>query len=71
MKEELNALKQDINQQLARAKKAIQDDTLYSAFNQVIVVDGHLVRPKAERTYPCFLILNDRLYRVSRDQCRD
>lgn len=44
-----------------------RDDTLHSAFDQVIEIDGHVVRPEAVRTCPRFILLKDRLYRVSRD----
>lgn len=43
------------------------DDSLHSAFDQVIGIDGDQVRPEATRTYPCSVLLNDRLYWVSRD----
>ena len=44
-----------------------RDDTLRFAFDQVIAIDGHVVRPGAVQTYPRFSIIKDRLYRVSRD----
>ena len=44
-----------------------RDDTLRSAFDQVIQIDGHKVRPDAALTYPHFALNRDRLYRVSRD----
>ncbi|XP_026003826.1 uncharacterized protein LOC113009615 [Astatotilapia calliptera] len=44
-----------------------RDGTLRSAFDQVMAIDGHVVRPEAAQTYPRFVLLNDRLYRVSRD----
>lgn len=43
------------------------DDTLHSAFNQVIEIDGHLVCPEAAQAYPHFVLLNNRLYQVSCD----
>ena len=44
-----------------------RDDTLRSAFDQVIQIDGHMVRPDAAQTFPYFSLIRDRLYRVSRD----
>ncbi|KAK9525277.1 hypothetical protein VZT92_016004 [Zoarces viviparus] len=44
-----------------------RDDTLRSAFDQVIRIDGQLVRPDAAQSYPHFSLIRDRLYRVSRD----
>ena len=44
-----------------------RDDTLRFAFDQVIRIDGHMVRPDAALTYPHFSLRRDRLYRVSRD----
>ncbi|XP_059210478.1 uncharacterized protein LOC131989303 [Centropristis striata] len=44
-----------------------RDDTLRFAFDQVIKIDGHMVRPDAALTYPHFSLRRDRLYRVSRD----
>lgn len=43
------------------------DDTLRSAFDQVIEIDGHVVCSEAVQTYMCFVLLKDRLYRVTRD----
>ena len=34
---------------------------------QVMVIDGSKVRPDAALTYPHFIVVRDRLYRVSRD----
>lgn len=42
-------------------------DTLCSAYDQVIDIDGLLVHPEAARTYTHFQLRNDRLYRVSLD----
>lgn len=42
-----------------------RDDTLCSVYDQVIDIDGRLVRPEAAQTYPHFQLRNDRLYRVS------
>uniref|UniRef100_A0A669B7F8 Integrase catalytic domain-containing protein n=1 Tax=Oreochromis niloticus TaxID=8128 RepID=A0A669B7F8_ORENI len=36
-----------------------RDDTLRSAFDQVIEIDGHVVRPEAKRTYPRFILLKN------------
>ena len=44
-----------------------RDDTLRSALDRVISIDGHLVRPDAAVTYPHFAVIRDRLYRVCRD----
>ena len=44
-----------------------RDDTLRLAFDQVIKIDGHMVRPDAAQTFPYFSLIRDRLYRVSRD----
>lgn len=44
-----------------------RDDTLRSAYDQVIDIDGLLVHPEAARTYTHFQLRNDRLYRVSLD----
>lgn len=44
-----------------------RDDTLRSAYDQVIDIDGLLVHPEASRTYTHFQLRNDRLYRVSLD----
>uniref|UniRef100_A0A8P4KG28 Gypsy retrotransposon integrase-like protein 1 n=1 Tax=Dicentrarchus labrax TaxID=13489 RepID=A0A8P4KG28_DICLA len=44
-----------------------RDSTLRFAFDQVIQIDGQLVRPDAVQTYPHFALVRDRLYRVSRD----
>ncbi|XP_062418320.1 uncharacterized protein LOC134129059 [Pungitius pungitius] len=44
-----------------------RDDTLRSAYDQVIKIDGQLVRPDAAQSYPHFSLIRDRLYRVSRD----
>ncbi|XP_062415775.1 uncharacterized protein LOC134107852 [Pungitius pungitius] len=44
-----------------------RDDTLRSAYDQVIKIDGHLVRPDVALSYPHFSLIRDRLYRVSRD----
>lgn len=38
------------------------DDTLHSAYDQVIDIDGHLVCPEAMQTYPHFQLRNSRLY---------
>ena len=43
------------------------DDTLRFAFDQVMRIDGHMVRPDAALTYPHFSLCRDRLYRVSPD----
>ena len=44
-----------------------RDDTLRFALDQVIRIDGHMVRPDAALAYPHFSLLRDRLYRVSHD----
>ncbi|XP_077936125.1 uncharacterized protein LOC144383152 [Gasterosteus aculeatus] len=44
-----------------------RDDTLRSAYDQVICIDGHLVRPDAAQSFPHFSLIRDRLYRVSRE----
>ena len=44
-----------------------RDATLRSAFDQVIAVDGTRVQPDAVLTYPHFVVVRDRLYRVGRD----
>uniref|UniRef100_A0AAQ4Q9F2 Gypsy retrotransposon integrase-like protein 1 n=1 Tax=Gasterosteus aculeatus aculeatus TaxID=481459 RepID=A0AAQ4Q9F2_GASAC len=44
-----------------------RDDTLRFAFDQVIQIDGQVVRPDAALSYPHFSLIRDRLYRVSRD----
>ena len=44
-----------------------RDDTLRLAFDQVIKIDGHMVRPDTAQTFPYFSLIRDRLYRVSRD----
>lgn len=41
------------------------DDTLRSAFDQVVDIDGHVVCPEAVWTYLRFVSWKDRLYRVS------
>jgi hypothetical protein len=41
--------------------------TLSSAYDQMIVIDGSRVRPDAELTSPHFIVVRDRLCRVSRD----
>lgn len=48
-----------------------RDGTLRSADDQVIDIDGHLVRPEAARTYLHFQLQNDRLYGVSHDICTE
>ncbi|XP_061833118.2 uncharacterized protein [Nerophis lumbriciformis] len=47
--------------------KQSRDDTLRATWDQVISIDGQLVRPGIERHFPHFAIIRDRLYRVSRD----
>ena len=44
-----------------------RDATLRSAFDQVIAIDGSRVQPDAVLTYPHFVVVRDRLYRVGRD----
>jgi len=44
-----------------------RDDTLRFGFDQVIKIDGHMVRPDSALSYPHFSLIRDRLYRVSRD----
>jgi len=44
-----------------------RDDTLRFGFDQVIQIDGHMVRPDSALSYPHFSLIRDRLYRVSRD----
>jgi len=44
-----------------------RDDTLRSAFDQVIQIDGQLVCPNAVQTYPHFSLIGERLSRVSCD----
>ena len=44
-----------------------RDATLSSAYDQVMAIDGSKVRPDAALTYPHFIAVRDRLYRVSRD----
>nr|XP_061833255.1 uncharacterized protein LOC133617337 [Nerophis lumbriciformis] len=44
-----------------------RDDTLRATWDQVISIDGQLVRPGIERHFPHFALIRDRLYRVSRD----
>ena len=44
------------------------DDTLRFAPDQVIKIDGQLVRPDAAQAYPHFALIRDRLYRVSHDR---
>uniref|UniRef100_A0AAQ4REK5 Gypsy retrotransposon integrase-like protein 1 n=1 Tax=Gasterosteus aculeatus aculeatus TaxID=481459 RepID=A0AAQ4REK5_GASAC len=44
-----------------------RDDTLRFAFDQVMQIDGQVVRPDAVLSYPHFSLIRDRLYRVSRD----
>ncbi|XP_051815566.1 uncharacterized protein LOC110961245 isoform X1 [Acanthochromis polyacanthus] len=49
-----------------------RDDTVCSAFDQVIKIDGQLVHPGTALTYPHFALIRDRLYRVNHDaQMRD
>ncbi|XP_061882691.1 uncharacterized protein LOC133633906 isoform X2 [Entelurus aequoreus] len=47
--------------------KQSRDDTLRATWDQVISIDGQLVRPGITRGFPHFAIIRDRLYRVSRD----
>ena len=42
-----------------------RDGTLHFALDQVIKIDGHLVRPDATQTYPQFTLIMDWLYRES------
>lgn len=42
-------------------------DTLHSAFDQWIKIDGHMVHPDAALTYQHFVLISDRLHRVSHD----
>ncbi|XP_061757255.1 uncharacterized protein LOC133553258 [Nerophis ophidion] len=44
-----------------------RDDTLRATWDQVISIDGQLVRPGIARDFPHFALIRDRLYRVSRD----
>ena len=44
-----------------------RDATLRYASDQVIAIDGLRVQPDAALTYPHFVVIRDRLYRVSRD----
>ena len=44
-----------------------RDATLSSAYDKVIVIDQSRVRPDAALTYPHFMVVRDRLYRVSPD----
>ncbi|XP_061882687.1 uncharacterized protein LOC133633904 [Entelurus aequoreus] len=44
-----------------------RDDTLRATWDQVISIDGQLVRPGIERCFPHFASIRQRLYRVSRD----
>ena len=44
-----------------------RDATLSSAYDQVMVIDGSKVRPDAALINPHFIVVRDRLYRVSRD----
>ncbi|XP_061882697.1 uncharacterized protein LOC133633908 isoform X2 [Entelurus aequoreus] len=44
-----------------------RDDTLRATWDQVISIDGQLVRPGIERRFPHFASIRDRLYRVSCD----
>ena len=43
-----------------------RDATLRSAYDQVMAIDGSKVRPDAALTYPHFIVVRVRLYRVSR-----
>ncbi|XP_061833116.2 uncharacterized protein [Nerophis lumbriciformis] len=44
-----------------------RDDTLRVTLDQVISIDGKLVRPGIERRFPYFALIRHRLYRVSCD----
>ncbi|XP_061764264.1 uncharacterized protein LOC133557636 [Nerophis ophidion] len=44
-----------------------RDDTLRTTWDQVMSIDGQLVRPEIALGFPHFAIISDRLYRVSRD----
>ena len=48
-----------------------RDATLSSAYDQVIAIDGSKVRPDAALINPHFIVVRDRLYRVSRDTQRE
>ena len=48
-----------------------RDATLRSAYEQVVKIDGTLVQPDTVPAHPYFVIIRDRLYRVSRDSVRD
>ena len=48
-----------------------QDATLRSAFDQVIAIDVTRVQPDAVLTYPHFVAVRDRLYRVGLDPQRE
>ncbi|KAL7838516.1 hypothetical protein AOLI_G00269200 [Acnodon oligacanthus] len=43
------------------------DDLLKHAFDQVKTIDGHLVEPGWALSYPYFMLIKDRLYRVTWD----
>lgn len=47
------------------------DDTLCSAFDEVIGTGGHMVHHDAALTCSHFVSFKDRLYRVSRDTCTE
>ena len=43
-----------------------RDENLRYAFDQVMKIDGCQVHPNTALTHPYFVVIRDRLYRVSR-----
>lgn len=43
------------------------DDTLQRPFDQLLKIDGQLIRPDTAQWYPHFVLIRDSLYQVSRD----
>lgn len=46
-----------------------RDDALRSAFDQVMRIDGQMVRPEAALTFPHFVLSRERLHCVSHNTC--